>query len=151
MIVDSVPPELRQDLLSGESLLQHLPEHAPADSKVSLRVAHEGAVSALHYDSGRTVLLQLEGLRDVLIYPPAELPNLYPFPKSHYMFRRTLADPEYPDPELLPKFEAARGYRARLGPGDLLYMPANWAHYIRAAEGTSVSIGKRSSVAGEGA
>eukprot|EP00930_Biecheleria_cincta_P072025 TRINITY_DN59470_c0_g1_i1.p1 TRINITY_DN59470_c0_g1~~TRINITY_DN59470_c0_g1_i1.p1 ORF type:complete len:678 (+),score=100.39 TRINITY_DN59470_c0_g1_i1:73-2034(+) len=109
----------------------------------SLRISHEGAVTALHYDMEDSMLVQLEGAKEVLLWPKSETSNLYPYPPTHFMFRRTLADPEFLDPVNLPNFDLEAANFIFLGPGDALYWPAGWAHHIRTVKGLSVSVGKR--------
>lgn len=114
-----------------------------AKDKASIRLSHEGAVTALHYDKGASMLMQAEGIKEILLWDANDLDNLYPYGPSHFMHRRCLADPEQPDPTLLPRFNNSAAYRLILQRGDLAYWPPQWAHYIRTVKGTSVSIGHR--------
>jgi len=111
--------------------------------KASIRLSHQGAVTALHYDKGASMLMQAEGTKEILLWDANDLDSLYPYGPDHFMHRRCLADPEQPDPDLLPRFNNSVAYRLVLGRGDLAYWPPQWAHYIRTLEGTSVSIGHR--------
>jgi len=111
--------------------------------KASIRLSHSGAVTALHYDKGASMLMQAEGVKEIILWDAKDLDSLYPYGPDHFMHRRCLADPEQPDPTLLPRFNNSVAYRLIIRRGDLAYWPPQWAHYIRTLEGTSVSIGHR--------
>merc|ERR1719401_3053439 len=129
--------------MEGNSTLRYLETSGKIDWELSFRVSHEGAVSPLHFDVGDSILMQLEGSKELLLWPPTELDNMYPYGPDHFMHRRMLADPENPDTELLPKFNVTAAVVAEVRFGDMAYWPRLWAHYIRTTEGPSVSAGMR--------
>jgi len=144
-IIDKLDPRLEDQLHNEGSVLLTLESRSPHGFKkhASLRISHEGATTAMHFDRSDSTLMQLEGAKEILFFPPDELANLYPYPHWHSMHRRTLADPEYLDPELLPNFNVSTAQLARLNRTDLAFWPSMWAHYIRTVEGPSVSVGRR--------
>lgn len=140
-VIDALPDGTIPGI-QGKSSIFRLFEPDSQDVS-SLRISHEGAVTALHYDASDSMLVQLEGAKEILLWPKSELSNLYPYPPSHFMFRRTLADPEFLDPVNLPNFNLETANFIFLGPGDALYWPAGWAHHIKTVKGPSVSVGNR--------
>lgn len=81
---------------------------------------------------------QLAGRKRVCLFPPAHWEDLYPFAPSNegrtsWAFCRTSA---YADPastvEHYPRFARAMAARAEvvLDPGEILYLPAGWAHEV---------------------
>eukprot|EP00931_Biecheleriopsis_adriatica_P007909 TRINITY_DN109152_c0_g1_i1.p1 TRINITY_DN109152_c0_g1~~TRINITY_DN109152_c0_g1_i1.p1 ORF type:complete len:514 (-),score=55.50 TRINITY_DN109152_c0_g1_i1:71-1612(-) len=112
----------------------------------TIRISHKGAVSPLHRDDHATAFLQLEGSKEVLLYPAGDQQNkLYYYPRCHVMGRRALVDPENPSPELFPGFNASRALKVIVERQDLLYWPSNWGHHMRTLHGPSVSLTVRSS------
>jgi len=146
-ILTKLLPEGGGDENGPFAVAQRLPQKLPGkdgkENKASIRVSHVGAVTALHYDKGASMLMQAEGVKEILLWNANDLDSLYPYGPDHFMHRRCLADPEQPDPTLLPRFNNSAAYRLILRRGDLAYWPPQWAHYIRTVEGTSVSIGHR--------
>lgn len=101
-------------------------------------------VTRVHYDLNYNLLCVVAGKRRVLLFPPEQLPNLYPGP-----FDRTIGgvpvgmvDPESPDLEHYPRFALAREAMevVELEAGDALYIPYGWWHQVRALETFNVMI-----------
>lgn len=89
---------------------------------------------APHYDLQENIGVVVAGRRRFTIFPPEQLPNLYPGP-----FELTpagtpisMVDPHKPDLERYPRFtEAMRNAQtAELGPGDAIYIPYHWWHGV---------------------
>ena len=104
-----------------------------------LWVSAPGTLSPLHYDAQDSYLCQVRGVKRLLLWPAAELDALRPYPDDHPMARRLQVDVVGSPPTA----EAWRGsaaeraaveapLEARLGPGDVLYFPENWAHHTEA-------------------
>ena len=98
-----------------------------------------GHTSCLHYDPMDGTLVQLSGTKQVTLFPPSQLYNLYPFSVwNHLLYgakRRAVYSKVYPDnPDLkaFPKFKSAMPYRVdiTLQPGDMLFIPAGWWHEV---------------------
>jgi lysine-specific demethylase 8/hypoxia-inducible factor 1-alpha inhibitor (HIF hydroxylase) len=95
-----------------------------------------GHTEPLHYDSGDGTLLQLHGQKRAILFPPAQTRNLYPFP-----IRRKGIAPwisrvyiDKPDFDAYPRMREALEHKIEvmLGPGELLFIPANWWHEVSA-------------------
>jgi hypothetical protein len=89
---------------------------------------------AAHYDHMENVGVVVAGRRRFTLYPPDQLPNLYPGP-----FELTpagtpisLVDPNAPDLARFPRYAeaAAHAQTATLDPGDAIYIPFHWWHAV---------------------
>lgn len=89
---------------------------------------------APHYDLQENVGIVVAGRRRFTLFPPDQLPNLYPGP-----FELTpagtpisMVDPNNADLESYPRFAEAMktAERAELGPGDAIYIPYHWWHGV---------------------
>jgi hypothetical protein len=89
---------------------------------------------AAHFDHMENIGIVVAGRRRFTLYPPDQLPNLYPGP-----FELTpagtpisLVDPEAPDLDRYPRYAqaAAHAEAATLEPGDGLYIPFHWWHAV---------------------
>lgn len=99
---------------------------------------------APHYDLKENVGVCLAGRRRFTVFPPEQLPNLYPGP-----FELTpagtpvsMVDPDAPDLERYPHFAEAWNHarQATLEPGDALYLPYAWWHGVEALEPVSILV-----------
>jgi lysine-specific demethylase 8/hypoxia-inducible factor 1-alpha inhibitor (HIF hydroxylase) len=122
--------------------LQHYLNHIglvhPASS-LNLWVGPGGHVESLHYDPTDGTLVQLHGSKRVILFPPSQTANLYPFPISvhlkHGMRLRSWFSQVYPDrPDFaaFPKLRQAlqHRYEVILKPGEMLYIPTGWWHEV---------------------
>ncbi|NJL21667.1 MAG: cupin-like domain-containing protein [Leptolyngbyaceae cyanobacterium SM1_3_5] len=112
-----------------------------AVSSHNLWVGVAGHTTHLHYDPFDGTLVQLHGTKRLILFPPSQLANLYPFPLSTHLkhglkLRSTYSqvDLDRPDFNAFPKFEEALQSRSEviLNPGDVLYIPACWWHEVTA-------------------
>lgn len=100
-----------------------------------------GHVECLHYDAVDGTLMQLHGAKKVVLFPPAQLSNLYAFPVyAHLRHGLKLRSwfsqvyPDKPDFESFPKLKEALQHKQELilNQGELLYIPAGWWHEVTA-------------------
>ncbi len=101
-------------------------------------------VTRAHYDLNANIACVLAGRRRAYLFPPDQLPNLYPGP-----FDRTIGgvpvsmvDILNPDLERYPRFVEAQGVMQTvdLEPGDALYIPYGWWHEIHALSPVNVLV-----------
>lgn len=89
---------------------------------------------APHFDSSENIACSVAGARTFLIFPPDQIKNLYVGPLEHNMAGQpaSLVDPKTIDLEAFPKFKEAMksAQIAELVPGDAVYLPALWWHYV---------------------
>jgi len=124
---------------------------APA-TYLNLWLGPGGHTSSLHYDPMDGVLMQLHGLKKVILFPPSQTYNLYPIPVYKQLFHGlTLRSvysqvyPENPDLDAFPKFRQAipQAQECILKPGDVLFLPAGWWHEVTSlGDGISSSVNR---------
>lgn len=85
-------------------------------------IGPKGTLSPLHVDLFGTHawLAQLQGRKHFLLFPPGDAPYLYNGAPDFYA----------PDLERYPLLEKATPVEAVLGPGDVIFIPAGWAHQV---------------------
>ena len=127
--------------IQSEIIPQLMPgfERANAIDLVGAEVAPRAWIGnrirvAPHYDLMENIGIVVAGRRRFTVFPPDQLPNLYPGP-----FELTpagtpisLVDLEAPDLERFPRFAeaAAHAQTATLEPGDAVYLPFHWWHAV---------------------
>jgi len=115
-------PELKCDLL--------WPELAEGFSRnfIFMFFGCKSSVTPLHYDPDLPHLLHtvLYGKKRVVLFPNEESCNLY----KHPFNSRSYIDIDKPDFKTFPRLKWARGYQAILSPGETLYMPSGYWHYM---------------------
>jgi len=89
---------------------------------------------APHFDTDENIACCVAGQRKFLLFPPEQLKNLYVGPLDRTMAGppASCVDPRYVDLEKHPAFETAMpaALIADLQPGDALYIPCLWWHYV---------------------
>jgi Cupin-like domain len=109
-----------------------------------LWVGQNGNITALHYDTWHGFLGQIVGRKQVILFAPGESSNLYP----DTPFGRRLASTRLPtlclsaDRRAFPKLDQAERFEAVLNPGELLYIPPYWWHYVESLD-DAISLGFR--------
>jgi len=93
----------------------------------------EGSRVALHYDIdlSHVFLNQFHGRKRVVLFPPEQSKNIYqhPFTVASYI------DVNQPDYQRFPALRQVQGYEAMLHPGETLFMPSGYWHYIEYTDG----------------
>jgi hypothetical protein len=99
-----------------------------------------GCVSPMHNDPLDNVLMQFVGAKCALLFPPADAQALYSGHEGNQPNTSPINPEEKPDLDRYPLFaEASPPLICDLQPGDLLYIPKRWFHYVRTVE-TSISV-----------
>jgi histone arginine demethylase JMJD6 len=85
-------------------------------------IGPKGAVTPLHMDIWRTHawLSQLVGRKRWILFPPEQSDLLYDYQ----------VDPERPDLKRFPLYRHARPVECTIGPGDTIFVPTGWAHWV---------------------
>ncbi|XP_028403625.1 HSPB1-associated protein 1-like isoform X2 [Dendronephthya gigantea] len=94
-----------------------------------------------HYDSyGCNLVAQLYGRKKWLLFSPTQSDCLYPtrvpYEESSVFSPVNFRDPDH---DKFPKFENATCYEVILEPGDVLFVPKHWWHYVECLE-TAISV-----------
>jgi lysine-specific demethylase 8/hypoxia-inducible factor 1-alpha inhibitor (HIF hydroxylase) len=106
---------------------------------LNIFVSPGGHNSVLHYDAMDGTLMQMHGAKKVILFPPSQTYNLYPFPaythlKNGLKIRCWFSQvyPENPDYISFPKLKYALQHKREviLNQGETLYIPAGWWHEI---------------------
>lgn len=130
------------------------------EPEVLLWMGGDGATASPHYDMVHNFYVQLKGRKRFVLAPPAagrrllhQHPRLHPSARNSQLYLRDdcrnvaadlpFADPAFPALNCLSRRPAFAGpLDARvvtLSPGDVLYLPPFWWHYVSAV-GPSVSV-----------
>lgn len=118
-------------------------EFAPPSAEPRIWIGNRLTVQT-HFDLSENIAVVVAGRRRFTLFPPDQLPNLYPGP-----FELTLAGPpvsmvrlDAPDMEKYPRFAEAlsQAQTAELGPGDAIYIPYFWWHHVESLEWFNVLV-----------
>jgi len=94
----------------------------------------EGTITPLHHDVMNILLAQAVGRKRVILISPDQ---------SHLVYNNTgvfsEVDCENPNYDLYPLFRQVKMIDITLEPGEVLFLPVGWWHYVRALD-TSISI-----------
>lgn len=117
--------------------------------------------SPLHYDDYENFLCQIYGQKEVILFPPSDLTNLYfvgrpkgtlsyEYPnkftrnkatvdKRSFLFGSSVSV-DNPDLNKYPLYAKATPYRVLLNPGDILYLPAFWNHEVQSIPDEDIGL-----------
>lgn len=97
-----------------------------------------------HYDIMDNIACNVSGTRTFTLFPPDQLPNLYPgsFDLTPNGTPISLPDVNAPELERYPKFAQAleAAEQAVLEPGDAIYIPYFWWHDVQAKGGLNMLV-----------
>lgn len=106
----------------------------------------QGSKVDLHYDIdlSHVFLSQFHGRKRILLFDQSQSELLYQHPYT-VASQVDLSDPDY---EQYPALQYVQGYEAILHPGETLFMPSGWWHYIEYLDGGfSMALRARHSLA----
>jgi hypothetical protein len=126
--------------LHNEWLFEELPFFKPRPSLmivdpreqrgIHCRFGMRNVIAEAHFDGSRNAVVMLGGLRRWVLTHPDQCVNMHMLPKEHPSGRHSDVDWSQPDVEKYPNFVKVRGNEVILQPGDFLYVPTYWIHYI---------------------
>ncbi len=99
----------------------------------------QGSFTPMHFDIDMAHVFHtaIRGRKRVTLFPYEESGNLYRHPFSC----RSYVDVDHPDFNEFPRLENARGFQTVMEPGETLFIPGGFWHYIQYSEpGYSVSL-----------
>jgi len=97
---------------------------------IHCRFGMRSVISENHYDGSRNFAATFSGLRRWILNHPDQCDNLYLFKSNHPSARHSSIDWSQPDYETHERFATARSNELIVKPGDVVYLPTNWFHYI---------------------
>jgi hypothetical protein len=133
-------PEGQCDNGSSEYLFDELPYFQPKESLyivdpteqkgIHCRFGMKGVIAENHFDGSRNAIALLGGERRYILSHPDQCSYLSLLPKGHPSARHSAIDWSKPDLDAYPEFALAKGNEVVMQPGDVMYLPTNWFHYI---------------------
>lgn len=112
-------------------------EPAIPEACLNLWLGPAGHAEPLHFDPSDGTMMLLHGRKRVVLYPPEQTRDLYPFGFYDILpFWVSGVDIDRPNLEVHPRFSRAQQHRyeVTLGAGQLLFIPTHWWHEV-VAEG----------------
>lgn len=108
----------------------------------TLWIGSEDANTPCHLDSyGCNLVLQVQGRKRWHLFPPEDTPNLYPtripYEESSVFSQ---VDVLRPDLRRFPDFKRSRAHTVTLQPGQVLFVPRHWWHYVESVDPVTVSV-----------
>ncbi|XP_062522171.1 hypoxia-inducible factor 1-alpha inhibitor-like [Corticium candelabrum] len=99
-----------------------------------LLVGMPDVATPVHYDGMENLFAMISGHKRCILFSPSQYRSLYPFPAHHPHDRQSQVDFDNPNFDMFPRFREAHGYETILAPGEVLYIPSYWWHYIESEE-----------------
>ena len=97
----------------------------------SYRIGASGTFTQGHIDSKDNFVYQLIGKKKWTIYPPHDYYYLYyKESKGSLEWSAVLSQREKPDPNLYPLYQKSHPITFMMNPGEVLYLPRGWTHFI---------------------
>jgi hypothetical protein len=90
-----------------------------------------GTMTPLHCDYDDNIFAQIWGTKRIFLSPPHHGELLYAWEANPVLFG-SLVNPEAPDFDKFPLARQATLIEVIVNPGDMLYIPAGWYHYVHA-------------------
>jgi hypothetical protein len=97
---------------------------------IHCRFGMRSVIAEAHYDGSRNSVVQLGGLRRWILAHPDQCKFMHMLPSQHPSSRHSAVDWSKPDHIQFPNFQKIRAKEVILQPGDMLYVPTNYIHYI---------------------
>jgi hypothetical protein len=129
-----IKPELNDDLIyndvTGGKVLKWLP---------FIFFGGEGSSTRNHFDidMSHVFITQYKGIKKIWLFPLDQSALMYKLPYNFH----SIASIKNPDYEKFPALKYLDGYEAEIHPGQTLFMPSGFWHYIQyVTEGYSISV-----------
>ncbi|XP_007227984.3 HSPB1-associated protein 1 homolog isoform X3 [Astyanax mexicanus] len=108
----------------------------------TLWIGTNGANTPCHLDTyGYNLVFQIQGRKRWHLFPPDDADCLYPtripYEESSVFSRVSIIKPDLCQ---FPAFRRARAHVATLQPGQVLFVPRHWWHYVESVDPVTVSV-----------
>lgn len=130
----NIKPELKDDIIYNDVTNGKIVKWLPF-----MFFGGEGSATRNHIDidMSHVFITQFEGIKRIWLFPWEQSDLMYKLPYNFH----SLANIKNPDYRQYPGLLYLNGYEALLHPGDTLYIPSGWWHYIQyETGGYSVSV-----------
>ncbi|XP_042683868.1 bifunctional peptidase and arginyl-hydroxylase JMJD5 [Centrocercus urophasianus] len=124
-------PELKEDISIPDYCC--LGEGEEDDITINAWFGPAGTISPLHQDPQQNFLAQVLGRKYIRLYSPQDSENLYPH-ESQLLHNTSQVDVEDPDLTKFPNFRKAAFQSCILMPGQVLFIPVKYWHYVRSLD-----------------
>ncbi|XP_067859150.1 lysine-specific demethylase 8 isoform X2 [Heptranchias perlo] len=124
-------PELRQDIYIPDYCC--LGDGDEDEITINAWFGPMGTVSPLHQDPQHNFLTQVVGRKYIRLYSPTQTAKLHPHP-TQLLHNTSQVDVENPDLENFPEFGSADFEECTLNPGEVLFIPVKYWHYVRSLD-----------------
>lgn len=121
-------PALKADISVPDYCSVSAENSSPVDIKAWL--GPKDTESPMHTDPKHNLLCQVFGRKRIILASPADTENLYVH-ASEFLSNTSQIDAANPDFERFPMVSRVHFYELLLQPGDCLYLPPKWWHYVR--------------------
>ena len=143
-VFDAIP-QLKNDVASLDAYMGQ--SRYPQGVRDRLQLAGRmwmgpaGIITPAHFDRAENFHLQVFGRKKWILFSPEDSQHLY-YPCAGFqtgLLHFSPVDVEHPDVARFPAFTKAQPIEVILEPGDLLFLPAGFWHYVRGLE-MSISL-----------
>ncbi|MCK0156861.1 cupin-like domain-containing protein [Cellulophaga sp. F20128] len=114
-------------------------EKNTAINDIAAWIGPKGTVTGFHNDSGDNMYAQIKGEKLFILVAPDDNKFMYPSPKYVNGAIASKIDITNFDAKKYGAFKKARFYKVVLQPGDVLFLPKRWWHYVQSLD-SSISI-----------
>lgn len=114
-------------------------EYHTNTNEVTAWIGPSGTISGFHADTANNMYAQVKGKKMFIICSTEYNKHMYPSDKHIYEATASQVDINNFDAEKFPKFKEIDFKIVILEPGDVLYLPQRWWHYVQSLD-TSISI-----------
>ena len=97
---------------------------------INCRFGMKSVIAENHFDGSRNYVAALGGMRRFILNHPDQCENLHLYPLEHPSARHSEVDWSKPDYAKFDRFAKAKSNEIITRPGDVLYLPTYWFHYI---------------------
>lgn len=130
----NIKPELKKDISYNDVTHGRILKWLPF-----MFFGGEGSVTRNHIDidMSHVFITQFQGIKRIWLFPWEQSDLMYKLPYNFH----SIANIKAPDYQQFPALLYLNGYEAVLHPGETLYIPSGWWHYIQyETAGYSISV-----------
>jgi len=97
---------------------------------IHCRFGMRSVIAEAHWDGSRNSIVVLGGMRRWILTHPGQCKNMHMYPNNHPSGRHSAVNWSAPDIKQFPNFAKVIGNEVILRPGDYLFAPTYWIHFI---------------------